>query len=126
MVYNNGSNDISHPLEPHRKANIVIRFSEFEIPPMQDIMLVGKKAPIGPEAAKRMVDGVAPEQYEIIELDGHEIFEAIVVRKSLLKILPKETLTSIIVEEGERIGEENIVLRAQINVTIQINRVVDL
>jgi len=126
LVYNSTSNSIPYPLEPHRKANIAIKLSEFEIPPMQDVMLVGKRAPIGPEAVRHMVDAVSPEQYEIIRLDNHKIFEAVVVRKTLLKILPKETLISIIIEEGERIAEETMVLKAQVNVTIQINRMVDL
>jgi hypothetical protein len=37
-----------------KKADILIRFSEFEIPPMQDVLIVGRKAPIGPEAARRI------------------------------------------------------------------------
>jgi len=35
-----------------KKAEICMRLSEFEMPPMQDVLIVGKKAPIGPEAAR--------------------------------------------------------------------------
>ncbi|MDI3535367.1 MAG: hypothetical protein PWQ82_1732, partial [Thermosediminibacterales bacterium] len=56
------SKETSRSTEPLRKADITIKLSEFEIPPMQDIMLVGKKAPIGPEAVRQMVDAVSPEQ----------------------------------------------------------------
>ena len=64
-----------------KKVEINIRFSEFEMPPMQDILLVGKRAPIGPEAARRMVDILSPEQYEIVKIE-HEYIEAVVIRKS--------------------------------------------
>ncbi|MDN5348312.1 MAG: hypothetical protein PWP65_1876 [Clostridia bacterium] len=111
--------------EPVRKAEITIKLSEFEIPPMQDVLLVGKRAPIGPEAVRRMVDALSPEQYEIINLD-HKIFEAVVLKKSLLKLLPQEKLLPIIIEEGSRVANENTVIKAQLNIVIQVSRAVDI
>lgn len=120
------SKEISQSAEPLRKADIAIKLSEFEIPPMQDIMLVGKKAPIGPEAVRQMIDAVSPEQYEIVRLNNQEVFEAVVIKKSLLKLLPKEKLLSVVIEEGNRIANENMVVKAKINLTIQVSRTVDL
>lgn len=108
-----------------RKAQLNIRLSEFEIPPMQDVLLVGKRAPIGPEAVRRMVDAMSPEQYEIICLD-HPIFEALVIKKSLLKQISRDKLLPIILEEGERIATEETVIKAQVNIVIQVNRGIDL
>ncbi|NLG79282.1 MAG: hypothetical protein GX492_05595 [Firmicutes bacterium] len=111
--------------EPLRKAEMTIRLSEFEIPPMQDALLVGKKAPIGPEAVRRMVDAVSPEQYEIIRID-HQVFEAAVLKRSLLKLLPEDKLLPILLEECERVADEQAVVKAQVNIVIQVNRAVDL
>lgn len=108
-----------------RKAQLNIRLSEFEIPPMQDVLLVGKRAPIGPEAVRKMVDAMSPEQYEIICLE-HPIFEALVIKKSLLKQISKDKLLPIILEEGERIATEETVVKAQVNIVIQVNRGIDL
>ena len=33
--------------EKTKKAGINMRFSEFEMPPMQDALIIGHKAPIG-------------------------------------------------------------------------------
>ncbi|KUK37069.1 MAG: hypothetical protein PWQ99_353 [Clostridia bacterium] len=115
----------SSPSEPKRKADVNIRLSEFEIPPMQDVLLVGKRAPIGPEAIRRMVSALSPDQYEVIQLD-HDIFEAVVLKKSLVKLLPKEKLLPVILEEGARIATEKTVVKAQVNIEIQVSRVVDL
>ncbi|MBM7854791.1 hypothetical protein JOC37_001169 [Desulfohalotomaculum tongense] len=112
-------------IHPSRKAEINIQLSEFEVPPIQDILLVGKKAPIGPEAVRQMIDALSPEQYEIILID-HIFFEAVVLKKSITKLIPKEKLLSIILDEGERIASENTLLRAQVNITIQVTRGVDL
>jgi len=104
---------------------MTIRLSEFEIPPMQDALLVGKKAPIGPEAVRRMVDALSPEQYEIIRVE-HQVFEAAVLKRSLLKLLPAEKLLPILLEECERVADEQAVVKAQVNIVIQVNRAVDL
>lgn len=112
-------------IEGTKKAEINMRFSEFEVPPMQDVLIVGKRAPIGPEATRRMVDILSPDQYEIIKID-HEYVEAIVIRKSLLNMLPKDKLIPIIMEEGGRIANESTIVRAQINITLHVSKSIDL
>ncbi len=116
---------MKHNTDSERKAEIDIRLSVFEIPPMQDVLLVGKRAAIGPEAVRRMVDALSPEQYEIIRID-HQHFEAIVIRNTLLTMIPKEKITEIILDEAGRIGNESSVIKAQINLIIHIKRQVDL
>lgn len=112
-------------IEGTKKAEINMRFSEFEMPPMQDVLLVGKRAPIGPEAARRMVDILSPEQYEIIRVE-HEYIEAIVVRRSLLNMLSEDKLVSIIMEEGGRIANESMIIKAQVNITLNVSKTIDL
>jgi len=115
----------SPPSEPMRKADINIQLSEFEIPPMQDVLLVGKKAPIGPEAIRQMVNALSPDQYEVVPLD-HDIFEAAVLKKSLVKLLPEEKLLPIILEEGSRLATNKTVVKARVDIVIHVSRVVDL
>ncbi len=115
----------SRPFEIGRKAEVSIRLSEFEIPPIQDVLVVGKKAPIGPEAVKRMVDALSPEQYVVIRLE-HDVFEAAVLKKSLLKFIPQDKLLPIILKECSAIATEDSVIKAQLNIVVQVNKVVDL
>lgn len=112
-------------LEFVRKAHLNLRLSEFEIPPMQDVLLVGERAPIGPEAVRRMVDALSPEQYEIIDLD-HSVFEALVIRKSLLKQITQDKLLPILLEEGTRIATAESVVKVQVSTVIEVNRGIDL
>jgi hypothetical protein len=108
-----------------KKADIVMRLSEFEMPPMQDALIVGKRAPIGPEAARRMVDILSPEQYEIIKIN-HPAVEAIVIRKTLLNILEQEKLIEVIMEEGGKIANDNMIIKAQISITVEVSKSVEL
>jgi len=108
-----------------RTAEVSIRLTEFEIPPMQDVLLVGKKAPIGPEAARRMVDALSPEQYEVVPVNEGAL-EAMVVRKSLLQLIPQEKLLPIILEEGQKLLTENMVIKAQIDIVVIVKREIDI
>lgn len=108
-----------------RRAQIAIKLSEFEIPPIQDVLLVGRRAPIGPEAVQRMVDILSPEQYEILRVEEGP-FEAVVVRKSLCNLITREKLLGVILEEGYKVASETAVLKAQVNIVLSINIEVDL
>jgi len=108
-----------------KKANIIMRLSEFEMPPMQDVLIVGKRAPIGPEAARRMVDILSPEQYEIIKID-HPMIEAIVIRKTLLNILEQEKLIEVIMEEGGKIANDYMIIKAQVSITLEVSKSIEL
>lgn len=111
--------------EESKKAEIQMRLTEFEMPPMQDVLIIGRKAPIGPEAAKKMVDVLSPDQYEIIRVN-HPVIEAIVVRNALLNIIAEEKLTQLIVEEGEKISDAGMIIKAQMNITVHVSRSIDL
>lgn len=104
---------MSKNVDSTKKAEISMRMSEFEMPPMQDVLIVGRRAPIGPEAARRMVDILSPEQYEIIKVD-HPVIEAMVVRKTLFSMLMQEKLIALLLEEGGKAANESIIVKAQI------------
>lgn len=108
-----------------RRAHISIKLSEFEIPPIQDVLLVGRRAPIGPEAVRRMLDVLSPDQYEILPVE-EGTFEAVVVRKSLSRLVTREKLLNVILDEGCKIASETAVLKAQVNIVLAINVEVDL
>ncbi|WP_055666790.1 hypothetical protein [Desnuesiella massiliensis] len=112
-------------VETSKKAEITMKLSHFEMPPMQDALIVGKRAPIGPEGARRMVNIISPDQYEVIKI-SHEFIEGIIIRKSLLSILPKDKLISIILEEGERIANETTIIKVEINLTVKVSRSIDI
>lgn len=112
-------------LENSKKIELNMRLSEFEMPPMQDVLIVGKDAPIGSEAARRMVEILSPDQYQIRKID-HPTIEALVIRKALLKLIPENRLLDIILEEVEPVTDETMIIRVQMNIAILINKSVDL
>ncbi|WP_372632335.1 hypothetical protein [Cohnella sp.] len=108
-----------------RKATLSMKISEFEVPPMQDLLIIGKKAPIGPEAVKRMAQALSPEQFTIIKLE-HAKIEAVLIRNSLLQMLDEHLLIQIILEEADRLISDNMVLRSELKISLSVQREVEL
>lgn len=116
---------MSKSVDSAKKAEITMRMSEFEMPPMQDVLIVGRRAPIGPEAARRMVDILSPDQYEIIKVD-HPAIEAMVVMKALFNMLPQEKLVELLLEEGGKVANESTIVKTQVNIVLQVSKSIDL
>ncbi|CAM3657863.1 hypothetical protein COLU111180_01585 [Cohnella lubricantis] len=108
-----------------RKATLSLKISEFEVPPMQDLLIIGKKAPIGPEAVKRMAQALSPEQFTIVKLD-HAKIEAVLIRNSILQMLDERLLMQIIMEEADRLISDNMVLRSELKISVSVQREVEL
>lgn len=117
---NNSKKDTSK-----RKAELNIRFSEFELPPMQDILVIGRRAPIGPEAVRRMVDALAPEQYQLIVFEEGPV-EAVAVRTSLFNWISKDILLENLFEEALKINIEKTILKVKMDLTISVFKEVDI
>lgn len=113
--------------DPPSKKQLELRLSgqAFEIPPLWDALLIGRQAPIGPEAAKRMADSMAPGQFELVRIQGAPV-EAMLVRKTLLKALTPEALTEFLLEEFAPLISEDQVVRVQVEVVLHTARTVRL
>ncbi len=92
---------------------------------MQDLLIIGKRAPIGPEAVRRMAEALSPEQFTILKLD-HPRIEAVLVRNSILQMLDRDVLMKIVLEEAERLIHDTMVLRSELKITVSVEREVEL
>lgn len=108
-----------------RKATLSLKISEFELPPMQDMLIIGKRAPIGPEAIRRMSEALSPEQFSLLKVD-HPKIEAVLIRNSLLQMIDQQLLMNIVTEEAERLLIDTMVLRSELKIAVSIQREVEL
>ncbi len=108
-----------------RRAMLSLKFSEFEMPPMQDLLIIGKRAPIGPEAVRRMAEALSPEQFSVIKID-HPKIEAVLIRNSLLQMMDEQVLLGIIMEETENMISDTMVIRSELKVEVLVHREVDM
>ncbi len=108
-----------------RKATLSLKITEFEVPPMQDMLIIGRKAPVGPEAVRRMAEALSPDQFVVVKLE-HSKIEAVLVRKTIFEMMNQDILMAIVLEEAEGLISETMVLRSELKVSISVQREVDL
>ena len=109
------------------KRQLELRLSGqlFEIPPLWDVLLIGRHAPIGPEAARRMAESLAPGQFTLLRVEKGPV-EALRVRKNLLQALEPKALEEVLLEELAPLLSEEQVVRAQVEVVLHTGRVIRL
>jgi hypothetical protein len=104
-----------------RKALVNLELSTFEIPPSGDILVLGKRCPIGPEAAKRMLDSVMPDQFEYLHLED-DLIEAIFVKKYLFLRADKKRLVDTILEEAKAFMGPACMIRIKCEISLMVKR----
>lgn len=106
-----------------RNTRVSMEISSFRLPPSGDILVLGHLSPMGPEAAKRMLDSVAPGQFEYIAVDD-DIVSAMFIRMHLTKRVVRESLVRAVVEEAQPIMGADCMLAIKCDVTISVGRTV--
>jgi len=108
-----------------RTAELNIRLTEFEVPPVQDFLVVGKRAPIGIEAFSKMVEFISPNQYKAIRLN-HEKFEGILIRKNFFNLMEEKLLIAAILSEVDVISDENLIFKGSLNIVLNIKKEIEI
>jgi len=104
-----------------RKATLHMELSTFDIPPAGEILVLAKHCAIGPQAAKRMLDTVAPDQFELVQPED-DLIDGILVRKHLFLRADKDSLIKAILEEAKSIMSDQCMLTVKCDITVGVRR----
>ena len=104
-----------------RDVFIRMTFSHCELPPVQDALVLGKRAPVGSTAVVTALQAMSPGQFQLIKVD-HPIIESLLVRESDLRKMPRDKLVNIIVEQAAPLMDEADALNVELElkVTVQV------
>ncbi len=100
-----------------RRVRLNMRFSHFLLPPIQDALIIGRKAPVGPHSIARAFQAMVPGVYRMIRVE-HPVIEAVLVRESDLRKVPQETLVSHLLQQAEAIMDETDALHVTISIEV--------
>ena len=101
----------------HCFINFSMRFSEFQLPPVQNALIIGKRAPVGTNAIFHALEEMTPGMFKLIQID-HPVIEGIIVRKSDLRKMPEKQLISRMLSYAEQIMDETDTLHVKINIEV--------
>lgn len=77
--------------------SVGLSFETISLPPFKDILILCKKCPHGKEGIAGCLRLMAPNEFELVEVD-HEHVEVILVNKLILKRLPTSKIIEILAE----------------------------
>ncbi len=104
-------------MERKSTINATLKFSEFNLPPIKDALVIGKMAPIGPKTLFKSLNIISRNTFKLVYVK-HPIIEAVVVKKSDLRKVPEDKYVSLILEEASKIMDKSDCLRIDISVEI--------
>ncbi len=101
------------------KHRISARISEYKVPPVDDVLVLGKSAPIGSVAMQRALGLLIAQPYEHIKLDD-DVLSDLLVRQSILKRLKREVLVEFIKTHVKHMMGESEILHLTLDTETQI------
>jgi hypothetical protein len=104
-----------------RKSILDMELATFEIPPAGEVLVLGKRCSIGPEAAKRMLDTVSPDQFELIQPED-DLIDGILIRRYMFLRANREQLIKTILEEAKPIMTDQCMMRIKCDIRIVVRR----
>lgn len=105
-----------------KTCNVSIGFEEISLPPIKDILVMGKNSPHGKYGIRECFNLLSPNKFELIEINN-EIVQAIVVSKNILKRMSIEKIIEILEENVFPYILDVEIVRVDFNVKILIDNI---
>ncbi|PPC89589.1 MAG: hypothetical protein CTY34_10895 [Methylobacter sp.] len=109
-------------LSNQRKLQINARVNEYAVPPIKDMLVLGKNAPIGCIAMRRALKLLVKTPFEHIEIEDDRISDILVRQSLLLRVSQEELIGFVISEIKPMLGMDEVLhLELDINVFLSKN-----
>lgn len=104
-------------MPPKRSVRASLGFREFQLPPVGDGLLIGKRATIGPTALFEALERMLPGTYERIDVEDG-VVESVIVHKSRLRIMGRDKLVELAVSHGSDLMDETTCLHLSLDAEV--------
>jgi hypothetical protein len=104
-----------------RKTYINTRIDEYVVPPIKDMLVLGKNAPIGCIAMRRALELLVKTPFEHIEIEDDEVISDILVRQTLLRRLPREGLIAHVLTHIKPLMGPEEVMHVELAVRVELD-----
>jgi len=96
---------------------VSLQFEKAQLPPFSDILLLGRKSPIGMSGIAKSLEYLVPNNFDIIPVDN-ETVEAMVVNKAILKRMPVDELVKVLEDAVFPYMSEEEIMKVDFSVRI--------
>ena len=105
------------PATSKKKLDITARVGEYAIPPLKDMLVLGKQSPIGCIAMRRAIELLVKAPFEHIELED-DVISDILVRQHLLRRISRDGLIDFVIAHIKPLMGSDEVMHAEIDVNV--------
>lgn len=102
-----------------RRVNLELRFTQYHLPPLDDALIIGKRATVGANSISRAFEELTPGTFRLIPVD-HHVVEAILIRVLDLRKLPESELVRRLLQQADQIMDTADTLHVKLNFEIII------
>jgi hypothetical protein len=102
------------------KYSINLNFGEVKLPPFQEIFILGRNTPQGRIALTKSLELLAPDAFQMIEVNEEDI-EAVFIQKKVLRKLPADKIIKILREKVFPYVTDTELVRVDFKVNISYN-----
>jgi hypothetical protein len=108
-------------VSPSRKINLELRLTQYYLPPLDNALIIGRRAAIGANSVSRAFEELSPGTFRLIPVE-HQVAEAVLVRASDLRKLPEAELIRLLLSQADQIMDETDTLHVKLHFEIIIGQ----
>lgn len=102
-----------------RRYRLRLGWTEFQLPPVRDGIVVGRRSPVGPVALYKAIELLSFQSFRHIDVDD-DVVAAILVREAVTRRVSEEILVQLVLEEIKPSMSGDEVLRVDIEHEMEV------
>ncbi len=107
------------------QIRLTMDIQRFRLPPVESVLVVGKRASIGPKAMEKALSEMMPGTFTLVPVE-HPVVEAVIVRSGHLRRVPKEKLVPVILRQSEGLMDETEMLHFELDIRIRATEEIEV
>jgi len=104
------------------KYSVSLNFEGIKLPPVEDILLLGRRCPHGKMGITKCLDLLSPEGFELVDLDD-DVVQSMLVNKQILKRMPIDKIIDILKEKVFPFITNGEIVKISFNVKIYFDNI---
>lgn len=101
------------------KYTIKARVREFGVPPIHDVLVLGKQSPIGCAAIRKAIEFLVASPFDHIEFQD-DVISDLIVRSAIMRRIPKDKLIAFILSQIKPLMAADEILHLDLDVEVGI------
>lgn len=99
------------------KYSIKARVREFGVPPIHDVLVLGKQSPIGCAAIRKAIEYLVASPFDHLEFED-DVISDIIVRSAIIRRVPKDKLIAFVLTQIKPLMTADEILHLDLEVEV--------